>query len=297
MPDDITDQNTDIDTVFNNTPEPAGSSQNAESSNQPEGGEGASSQKSTPQANQNPNDSSQPSGNQPAPIDAENLIKNTAEAVAKAMAKPAGNEGNKPMTEAEYNKIYQRSVVSQDDINTLFSAEATPAEKIATLQKLLDATAQHAVIRAKFISDFAVQQAIKQYQENIAPIMSRYNAEQSKEVSNAFFKAYPGFNQTTHKEILKAAAISLQQEINSMPKEKQAAMKPADVYKALADRASAIIKQINANFDPTKAVEGGTVTTAVPSATPKSFPARAKVNNVVSNKSTEDQYDDLFSDH
>lgn len=221
----------------------------------------------------------------PEPLTADKIAESTAKAVAKALKEtpaPAAPPKPKGMSQAEYDAMFRRTVVGNDSVEKLLNPDTPVAEKTALLQQLLDGAANHAVMRAKYLTDFAVKQAVEQYQKQLDPLFKKYNESETKAARDTFMKEYPGFDEKSHREILGASVAAVKKELAALPAAEQQVITPQKVMEMVATRAANIIKQVNPNFDPKANPEGGAAPTkvgsAVPSATQRSFPAGAKVD-------------------
>lgn len=241
----------------------------------------------------------------PQPVSAEDLARATAEAVTKSLQQQQQVKQTPPrrgMTQQEYNEFFKRTVVNNDSVEKLLSPDTPVVEKVQLLQGLLDGVANHAVLRAKYITDYEVRRLVEAYQAEMAPFKQEYSARQTAAAKDTFLKAYPGFDIKSHKDILGAATMAVNKDVQAMPAEKRNALTEAQVMELVAEKAAGIIRQVNPNFNPKAGPEGTTPvskgTSSVPSATTKSFPAGAKVNPTKTNnsQSIKDAIDDLFEE-
>lgn len=274
------------------------------------GAEGGSSTPSGNPPQQNPAgtaDNPPASGSDvPQPVSAEDLARATAEAVTKSLQQQQQQNKETPpqrgMTQQEYNDFFKRTVVNNDSVEKLLNPDTPVAEKVQLLQGLLDGVANHAVLRAKYITDYEVKRLVDAYQAEMAPFKQEYSARQTAAAKETFLKAYPGFDLKSHKDILGAATMAVNKDVQTMPADKRNALTEAQVMELVAEKAANIIRQVNPNFNPKAGPEGTTPvsngTSSVPSATTKSFPAGAKVNptKTNNNQNVKDAIDDLFEE-
>lgn len=306
MPDNISNDSNDsnvIDSVFNDVGSNAEPT-NAQPTSDPQPAEGGASnpQPSNPPQPANDSQSSTPAAQSPsAPsLTADDIAKATTKALENiSKANAQAQEANKPMTEAEFNKLFNRVPVQAKILEAILNPEVPMVNKVQALQMLLDQNANHAVTRANYLIQAAVQQAVKNYQAQLAPIMNSYSAQAAKKSVEDFSAMFPGFDTKAHKDILGAAVVAVQKELQGMPAEAQKALTKDQVYSKVAEKAANILKQVNPNFDPKVKAGGGTQASQgasnVPSATARSFPTAAKVNTNPQAKAT-DAIDALFEE-
>lgn len=306
MPDDISNDSNDsnvIDSVFNDVgsnAEPA----NAQPTSDPQPAEGGA---SDPQASNPPQPKTDPQPSTPAgktpsapSLTADDIANATTKALENlSRANAQAQEANKPMSEAEFNKLFNRVPVQAKVLEAILNPDVPMVNKVQALQMVLDQNANHAVARANYLIQAAVQQAVRNYQAQLAPIMSNYSAQAAKKSVEDFSAMFPGFDTKAHKDILGAAVVAVQKELQGMSAEAQKALTKDQVYSKVAEKAANILKQVNPNFDPKVKAGGGTQASAgasnVPSATARSFPTAAKVNTNPQAKAT-DAIDALFEE-
>ena len=194
MPDNdtnvINDNSGSIDDVFSpdeptSPVEPSPDPQPAEggvSNPQPaESSEPPSNAQSSQSAQQTPQSSS---------LTADDIAKATTKALdqySKANARNA--EANRPMTEAEFNKLFNRIPVQAKVLEAILNPETPMVNKVQALQMILDQNANHAVARANYLVQAAVQKAVAQYQQQMAPIVRNYSAQEAKKSIDDFAAA------------------------------------------------------------------------------------------------------------
>lgn len=265
-----------------------------------QGGAGESSQLDNPPSDSRPSANPQPA--QPSQsISAKEIAEATAKAVAGTLA-----QGQQPkprgMTQAEYNKIFNRSVLQEQMVESLLSPDTPIANKVQLLQSMLDGAANHAVARANFIINHQIQRAIQQYQAEMAPFKQEYSTRQQAATKKAFIEMYPGFDEVSHKDIIGASAMAVNKEVMAMSEEARSALTEKQVMEMVANKAADIIRKVNPNFNPKARADGVTPAptgaSKVPGATRRSFPTGAKVDTtkVKTATSKEDEIDDLFNE-
>lgn len=275
---------------------------NSQPSEGGQGGEGEASQPDNPQSDQNPPANTQPAqpSQSPQPISAKEIAEATAKAVAGTLAQ--GQQKPKGMTQAEYDKTFNRTVLQEQMVESLLNPDTPIANKVHLLQAMLDGAANHAVARANFIINYQLQKAIQQYQTEIAPFKQEYSTRQQAAARKAFIDTYPGFDETQHKDIIGASAMAINKEVMAMSEEARNALTDKQVMEMVANKAADIIRKVNPNFNPKARADGVTPAqqsaSKVPGATRRSFPTGAKVDTtkVKTALSKEDEIDDLFNE-
>ena len=308
MSEETTDTNPENNDVTSSLFEETSTPDNSQPTNA-EGGSTPAPSGNPPQPSTGEPGNEPPANNDTAqPVSAEDLARATAEAVTKSLQQQQQQQAQQAqqqqrgMTQAEYNQFFKRTIVNNDSVEKLLNPDTPVAEKVQLLQGLLDGVANHAVLRAKYITDYEVKRLVEAYQAEMAPFRQEYSARQTAAAKDTFLKAYPGFDIKSHKDILGAATMAVNKDVQAMPAEKRNALTEAQVMDLVAEKAASIIRQVNPNFNPKAGPEGNTPASkgasSVPSATTKSFPAGAKVNptKTSNSQSDKDAIDDLFEE-
>lgn len=284
--------------------EPSNPPSDSQPSDAGQGGAGEASQPDNAPSNPQSPDNTQPApSSQPAqPISAKEIAEATARAVAGTLAQGQQQQKQRGMTQEEYNKTFNRTVLQEQMVESLLSPDTPIANKVQLLQAMLDGAANHAVARANFIINHQIQRAVQQYQSEIAPFKQEYSTRQQAATRKAFIETYPGFDETQHKDIIGASAMAVNKEVMAMSEEARNALTDKQVMEMVANKAADIIRKVNPNFNPKARADGVTPAPSgaskVPGATRRSFPTGAKVDTtkVKTGTSKEDEIDDLFNE-
>jgi hypothetical protein len=161
-----------------------------------------------------------------------------AQAKAAEDAKPAPK-----MSDADFNKKFNVFSPTEEHVEAILQGGE---EAVAALQEIVAGVALQATTQANFAS----QQSLAQHQQNLAPYISLAEAEQSKQLADKFYLDNPQLN---GQDALVASVIGLP-EVQALSKQ---GVTQADIFKVVADKATAMITQIRDGAAPVVQVTGG----------------------------------------